>query len=344
MRARVAISSMFPLSVMCGGLELQALKTMGALRALGVDAKLLDWGARQREYDLLHFFGSSPTFVEIARHAPRDVPLVLSAVTSAHRISAARTGIWRCANRAGRWARLETSFGQMREVYRRCSAVACLNTLERAFITSTYGVDEARAPIIPNGVEDAFFEANGAEFSERYGTSEFVLFTGNIVARKNPLLLAEVLRTMRVRGVFLGKRVAAEEAYGDAFSRLIGSTSGLMWLENIGYDDPLLPSAYAAASVFCLPSRSETQSLSALEAMATGTPVVLADRPYARQPPLDRSIRWVGGVDRLAECLERGLKLGKGGGERLPREYSWANVARRLVEIYREALSERRRD
>ena len=48
-------------------------------------------------------------------------------------------------------------------------------------------------------------------------------------------------------------------------------------------NSPELLAAYQSSLIFALPSFIETQPISALEAAATGLPILLADRPYAHQ-------------------------------------------------------------
>jgi glycosyltransferase involved in cell wall biosynthesis len=48
-------------------------------------------------------------------------------------------------------------------------------------------------------------------------------------------------------------------------------------------NSPELVAAYQSSLIFALPSFIETQPISALEAAATGLPILLADRPYAHQ-------------------------------------------------------------
>ena len=49
----------------------------------------------------------------------------------------------------------------------------------------------------------------------------------------------------------------------------------MLFLDNIDYSSPLLPSCYAAANTLVLPSMAETPGLAALEAGLAGTKVVI---------------------------------------------------------------------
>jgi glycosyltransferase involved in cell wall biosynthesis len=149
------------------------------------------------------------------------------------------------------------------------------------------------------------------------------------VPRKNPLVLAEVLRDMGVPGVFIGGVSQAEKAYGDSFEKVVGAVPSLLWIRGLAHDDPILASAYSAAAVFCLPSSAEVQSASALEAMAAGRPIVLGEHALRCRPDRPDSIR---------RAIETALAAPEEHAVRLPESFTWLNVARATAAVYEEIL------
>jgi len=336
---------MFPLSVVQGGLELQCLKTCAALRRAGVAAELLDYCGADDQFDLLHLFGSTENFYDLCQHAAGKWPIVISAVSGAPSASRWRAPIWQTASELAAMVKLQTNYHRLRTVYHTASVVICLNPLEAEFLQVTYSLSPANIEIISNGVTEEYFRADGEAFTQRYGVKDFVLFTGNIVRRKNPLRLARALMKLDYPGVFIGGVLAAEQNYADEFAAVVSQSSKLHWIHSLSHDDPLLASAYAAARVFCLPSTSETQSLSALEAMAAGTPVILGDLPYARQNPFQHSLRCdPGDQSSIKLCLEKALADPTGCAVKLPESYSWTNVAKKIALIYKRILEDRKID
>ncbi|MFW9261775.1 glycosyltransferase family 4 protein [Nostoc sp. CALU 546] len=110
----------------------------------------------------------------------------------------------------------------------------------------------------------------------------------------------------------------------------------------------ILPTYYAAADVCVVPSHYEPFGLVAIEAMASGTPVVASDvgglqftvvneETGLLAPPQD--------VDAFASAIDRILlnpewrdELGKAGRKRVENKFSWHGVATQLSELYTELL------
>ncbi len=117
----------------------------------------------------------------------------------------------------------------------------------------------------------------------------------------------------------------------------------------LGYvPDEDLPWLYRGAELAVVPSQYEGFGLSALEAMACGTPVLAADASslpevvgdagelFAPGDPalLARRIAEITAApERRAAMRERGLARAAG--------FSWDRTARRVLEVYREALASR---
>ncbi len=146
-------------------------------------------------------------------------------------------------------------------------------------VLKRYGV---RTPIevIPTGIEpDRFVEGDRVAFRERYGiaqTRPVLLFVGRVAFEKNIGFLFNVLLEVRQHipnALFL---IAGE---GPAQKSLKHDVGAMGLQENvlfIGYLDrhTELNSCYRSADLFIFASRTETQGLVLLEAMAQGIPVV----------------------------------------------------------------------
>ena len=174
-------------------------------------------------------------------------------------------------------------------------------------------------------------------FSDKFGLNGFALYVGNIIKRKNPLLLAECLNEMGLIGVFIGQQMSVEVEYGKMFKNLIERSPNLTWIPNLDYNDSVLSSAFSAAKVLCLPSEAETQPVVALEAMAAGTPVILGDYPYAYQTPFEEAFKVnPGRKEDLKTAILCATNQSQPAAIKLSSEYSWKMIAERLMTVYSE--------
>lgn len=174
----------------------------------------------------------------------------------------------------------------LRALARRFSRRQC-NALDAVIVPSTamrqrleaYGVT-APLHVLPTGIPMAQFAGgNGMDFRLRHGIAEdrpLALFVGRVAHEKNIGFLLEAMVHARQRRPDLLLVIAGEgPAMGDLQKQV--TTLGLAEsVRFVGYLDRRqgLPDCYAAADVFVFASRTETQGLVLLEAMAAGLPVI----------------------------------------------------------------------
>lgn len=160
------------------------------------------------------------------------------------------------------------------------------NALDGVIVPSTamrerllgYGVD-APLHVLPTGIPvERFRGRDGAAFRRQHGIAPerpVALFVGRVAHEKNIGFLLDALRHALARHPALlliaGEGPARAEL--EARVRREGLAEAVRF---IGYLDraEALPACYAAADVFVFASRTETQGLVLLEAMAAGLPVV----------------------------------------------------------------------
>jgi glycosyltransferase involved in cell wall biosynthesis len=102
-----------------------------------------------------------------------------------------------------------------------------------------------------------------------------VLYVGNQSAYKNVNLLVQAAESLRTRIPELSVFLTLPPDH---------PVNGRHGMDCLGYlSGPDLAEAYSLADAFVMPSLQETVGLPLLEAMDAGTPIIAADRPYARE-------------------------------------------------------------
>ena len=163
------------------------------------------------------------------------------------------------------------------------------------------------------------------------GGRTYALFVGAVQERKNPLAALEAARAVGLPLVVAGPSrdagLARELVLQGADVRGYVTTAQLAGL-------------YRGAACLVMPSRYEGFGLPALEAMASGTPVVAAPDPALREVAGDAAVFVE--PERLADGIREALanrqRLVAAGFVRA-RLFSWSETARRTVAVYLEVLA-----
>ncbi|MDI3515081.1 MAG: 1,2-diacylglycerol 3-alpha-glucosyltransferase [Rhodocyclaceae bacterium] len=174
----------------------------------------------------------------------------------------------------------------LRGLARRVSRTQC-NAVDAVVVPSTamrdrlagYGV---RTPmeILPTGIPvQDFAGGDGLHFRRLYDIPEhapMALYIGRVAHEKNIGFLLEVAALMKAQRPDFVLVVAGEGPATPGLQRQVLRNGLAGTVRFVGYLErrKRLPECYAAADVFVFASRTETQGLVLLEAMAAGLPVV----------------------------------------------------------------------
>ncbi len=217
-----------------------------------------------------------------------------------------------------------------------------------------YGVT-TRAQVIPTGLPaDRYVPGNGARFRARFGIPgdrPLLLYVGRVAHEKNIEFLLhafEALRRSRPDAMLAIAGEGPARAHLESLAVQLGIAPHLHF---IGYLDRErgLADCYAAADVFVFASRTETQGLVLLEALAQGRPVVstavlgtasiLQSNCGARVSP-EKPETFAGIVLDVLEDPERAARL-SAQARSYAQGWASAHMARRLVELYGELIAEK---
>ncbi len=258
------------------------------------------------------------------------------------------------------WGRVFGAFLGARRVLEDAAAVVCVGGDE--YVAAQAKLPGQRVELIPNGVDcEAFAQGDAAGFRAAHGLAtdrRIILCVSRIDYQKNQIGLVDALAQVAtqvptVHLVLLGPVTVA--GYHERLLnrvRELGLTDRVTLIPGLRPDDPMLPAAYHAAEVFCLPSLHEPFGIVILEAWAAGRPVVasrVGGIPSFTQDGEDVIQAQPGDTADLAARLIQVMgdprlagRLAAAGQAKARRDYAWSAIAARLVDIYRELPRARR--
>jgi glycosyltransferase involved in cell wall biosynthesis len=204
---------------------------------------------------------------------------------------------------------------------RKADHVLTVSERTKRDIVALYGVPPEKVTVTPHGVDPAFSPGDGSH-------DGYLLFVGAVQARKDPLAALAAADAAGVPLVVVGP--LKEPELGRELQSRGADVRG--WVEKAE-----LAELYRRAGALILPSRYEGFGVPALEAMASGTPVVLSDDEALREVAGDAGV-----YGDLADAVRRALAerqhYVRAGLERAA-QFTWEQSARRTAEVYRQVLA-----
>lgn len=214
-------------------------------------------------------------------------------------------------------------------------------------ILRAYGIT-TKTEVIPTGIEPASFAlGNRALFREKQGIDQnrpVLLFVGRVAHEKNIGFLLQVVAKLKASIPDVLFVIAGEGPARKSLEDEVGKFGLSANVQFIGYLDRLteLNSCYRAADIFIFSSRTETQGLVLLEAMAQGTPLVSTAELGTRDVLQEGQGVWIAQEDtqdfsdkiiKLLASEKTRVELGQSGQD-YAHQWSAAKQARRLVDFY----------
>ena len=303
-----------------GGGEIQLTRYAEHLSRLSIEVLLHDlWRPRFDDVDLVHFFsgmGGSVHFCNYVRS--RGLPLVVS------------SSLWITEATRGRYP-----VGEIREQFALAQAIVTNSRIEAETLADILDLPRERFVPVFNGVDRRFAEPiDKGIFRRRFGVEgPFVLNVANVEPRKNQRELARALRGAGLPLIIIGH--TRDSGY---LQEVMAEGSGIIrYLGPMAHDDPGLQAAYAACSVFVLPSELETPGLAALEAAAAGARLVVTSEGSTREYFGDEAV-YVrpGDVAGLSTAIRQALAGPKPAAlaRRVIEQFAWEHVIGPLRALY----------
>jgi glycosyltransferase involved in cell wall biosynthesis len=224
----------------------------------------------------------------------------------------------------------------------RAAAVFTVSEAARDDLVRAASVPRERIHVIPNGVDERFFEARAPEGPR----APYLLAVGTLEPRKNLPLLLDAFRALRADGRDLELLLVGHQGWSHSLP--LGDLAPHVRLLGPVPDEDL-PALYAGASCFVLPSLYEGFGLPLAEAMAVGVPAVASDIPALREVG-GEAVRYADPHDAasfaaaIREALDdrQGSQLRAAAARGRARRFRWDACAEATLKVYRRVVSRRR--
>lgn len=240
--------------------------------------------------------------------------------------------------------------------------VIAVSEAERQTVIERLGGDPDRIRVVPLGVDTELFHpcvteecADQRDWIGRGGRPE-VIMVGRLHPLKGFDLIIDAMALLPADARPALRVVGAPPPDGDAYARgLHEAAANASMLGTTSFDGALRRSELAerirAAALMVVPSHSETFGLVALEAAASGVPVIARATGGLREA-VDDGVTgllisgddpqvWATAIAELLADTERLERMGRASREHAL-ESSWASSADRLIEAYSVACRNRR--
>jgi glycosyltransferase involved in cell wall biosynthesis len=272
------------------------------------------------------------------------------AVVAIHSVNEAHQGAYEGAYRFTHAQAIKASARRARRI-----VVPSQSTL--VDVQEAYGVSREKITVVPQAADDAFRPTADsiatAAVRERYfgdAATPFVLWVGKLSRRRNlPLLIESFARACRERGLPHHLLLFGPNHLGLPLAELaerFGVADRVVQTDGIVQDHRELVAIYNAADLYVNASSYEGFSMTLVEALACGVPVVAVDQggvgETARGAALlveEPSVELLAGaIGRVLTDPEAAASLRARGAAR-GAEYNWARVAQATLDVLRDAAN-----
>ncbi len=247
-------------------------------------------------------------------------------------------------------------------------AVIAVSESTKADVLRLFNVDPSRVHVIHNGIDPAEYVARrDAEVLRRYGIDTglpYILFVGRITRQKGIMHVVRAIRQLDPGfQVVLCAGSPDTPEIAEEMKRAVDAAKaargGIVWIESMVPKQDLI-AIYSQAALFVCPSIYEPFGIINLEAMACGVPVVasavggipevvvpgetgalvpVAQMDEAPFEPIDAEKFARDLATAINELMRDGslrAKMGAAARRRVEEKFSWAAIAARTAEVYRE--------
>jgi 1,2-diacylglycerol 3-alpha-glucosyltransferase len=243
----------------------------------------------------------------------------------------------------------------LQDYMRKCQHIVIPSESMKEALVQEYGLRE-RFSVIPTGIDlEPYRIADGQSLRAREGwqKEKVMVSIGRLAPEKNWDTLLKAAKIVRenhpdLRVVLIGDGPARSDL--EDLAAELGITDYVTFTGQVPFAD--VPAYLKAADLFGFASTTETQGLVTLEALAAGLPVAAVDASGTRDILTDGEQGFLApddaealaaSINRLLESPDRLEKFKENALEKA-RGYDQRDCARRLIEVYDQAIEDKKND
>ncbi len=246
-----------------------------------------------------------------------------------------------------KWGRFASAYIMMGEknAARYAHKIIVLSKSIRTYFQETYGRDTV---LIHNGIEPAI-PREAKEITEKFGLwkGSYILFLGRLVPEKGVHYLIEAYQRLRpdLKLVIAGGS-SDTDSYTKSLHEMAKGDPDILFTGFV--QGTLLDELFSNAYLYVLPSNLEGMPISLLEAMSFGCCCLTSDIPECTEVTGENGFSFrKGDVEALREALqtlcgdpELVRRTGEAGKAAVIRLFSWDEMTRQTLALYRQALNQ----
>ncbi|WP_327151508.1 glycosyltransferase family 4 protein [Nocardia sp. NBC_01329] len=296
---------------------------------------------RVHDFDVVHdnqCLGSG--LLDIAKRLPL-VATVHHPITKDREVDLAAAS-WRRKPLVRRWYGF---LGMQERIARRIPDLLTVSTSSATDIADDFGVDPGQLNVVPLGVDTELFTPRGPRVPGR-----IVAVASADKPLKGITHLLRALTRLRITHKVELQLVAKLEPNGPTEKQIAELGLSDIVTVRAGLTDTELAELLASAEIACIPSLYEGFSLPAVEAMASGTPLVVSRTgalpEVVGEPGSCAELTTPGDSAELARVIgqlldspQKRQQMQSASRERAVSVFSWESVAAQTVQVYERAIA-----
>lgn len=292
----------FPCQPHCftyGGFDIQMNRVIDLLNVKDLNSTRINLWERSCDFEIAHFWGATESHNHTMSFCKeRDIKIVLSALFPPK--SKKEEIVQFIKSKLLKTLKITRS-------YNLADAIIVINEDQARFAHKILGIERDKIHLIPTMLDDAFFNVESKPSVNNSQLNNFCICVGTICKRKNQIALMLAAKKKNHQVVLVGSIDNSNPSYSKDFLNLIQENPKLFrHFTSIGASE--LKSLYQNCSCVACVSFVETEPASILEAMIFNKPLIVANRPFSKNPVFKGvSLCDPENVDSISNSLE-GIK------------------------------------